>query len=107
MVTIRCVSPAYRKPRTRRQHHADLNGGVTYTASPLDVLRGAHRGPRGGADGPPPAGTTVFDDEIPAVAKLDPALLSAVRQAATDAADDGVELFVDSGWRSPAYQEQL
>ena len=27
--------------------------------------------------------------------------------AATDAADDGVEFVVNSGWRSPAYQEQL
>ena len=41
------------------------------------------------------------------MANLDPALLGALRQAATDAADDGVELVVDSGWRSPAYQEQL
>jgi len=41
------------------------------------------------------------------VANLDPALLGALRQAATDAADDGVEFFVDSGWRSPEYQEQL
>ena len=54
-----------------------------------------------------PAGTTVFDDEIPAVANLDPDLLGALRQAATDAADDGVEFFVNSGWRSPEYQEQL
>ena len=46
-------------------------------------------------------------DEIPGVANLDPALLGALRQAATDAADDGVELFVNSGWRSPEYQEQL
>jgi hypothetical protein len=52
-------------------------------------------------------GVTVFDDELPAVANLDPALLGALRQAATDAAGDGVELFVDSGWRSPEYQEQL
>ena len=50
---------------------------------------------------------TVFDDGIPGVANLDPALLGAVRRAATDAADDGVEFFVDSGWRSPEYQEQL
>jgi zinc D-Ala-D-Ala carboxypeptidase len=49
---------------------------------------------------------TVFDD-VPAVAKLDPALLRALRRAATDAADEGVEFYVDSGWRSPAYQEQL
>jgi hypothetical protein len=38
---------------------------------------------------------------------LDADLRGALRQAATDAADDGVELFVDSGRRSPEYQEQL
>ena len=54
-----------------------------------------------------PDGVTVFDEEIPAVAKLDPDLLGAVRRAATDAADDGVEFSVSSGWRSPEYQEQL
>jgi zinc D-Ala-D-Ala carboxypeptidase len=41
------------------------------------------------------------------VAKLDPALLGALRRAATDAAADGVELVVNSGWRSPAYEDQL
>ena len=61
----------------------------------------------GEEDGVVPDGVTVFDDEIPAVAKLDPALLGALRQAATDAADDGVEIFVVSGWRSREYQEQL
>ena len=71
------------------------------------VLRSEHRGALGEADGAVPDGTTVFDDEIPGVANLDPALLGALRQAATDAADDGVEFFVDSGWRSPEYQEQL
>jgi D-alanyl-D-alanine carboxypeptidase len=78
-------------------------------AEPLahDGLHGDHHGALGEADGAVPEGTTVFDDEIPAVAHLDPALLGALRQAATDAADDGVEFFVDSGWRSPAYQEQL
>lgn len=50
---------------------------------------------------------TVFDDEIPAVANLDPDLLAALRRAATDAADDRVEFIVNSGWRSPEYQEQL
>ncbi len=49
----------------------------------------------------------VFDDGIPAVANLDPALLGALRQAATDAAADGVEFFVNSGWRSPEYQHQI
>jgi zinc D-Ala-D-Ala carboxypeptidase len=70
-------------------------------------VRSALRGALGEADGAVPAGTTVFDDEIPGVAKLDPALLGALRRAATDAAADGVEFFVDSGWRSPEYQERL
>jgi zinc D-Ala-D-Ala carboxypeptidase len=76
-------------------------------ASPIAVLRSEHRGPLGEADGVVPDGTTVFDDEVPAVANLDADLLVALRQAATDAADDGVEFFVDSGWRSPEYQERL
>src|SRR5262245_32743839 len=59
------------------------------------------------ADGEVPDGVTVFDQTYPAVSNLDPALLSALRRAATDAAGDGVQLFVNSGWRSPAYQEQL
>jgi len=65
------------------------------------------RGPLGLADGAVPDGTTVFDDEVPGVANLDPALLGALRRAAADSADDGVEFVVDSGWRSRAYQEQL
>jgi D-alanyl-D-alanine carboxypeptidase len=69
--------------------------------------RREHRGPLGEADGAVPAGTTVFDDGIPGVAHLDAHLLDALRRAATGAADDGVELVVDSGWRSPEYQEQL
>jgi D-alanyl-D-alanine carboxypeptidase len=76
-------------------------------ASPIDVLRSEHRGALGEADGVVPDGTTIFDDGIPGVANLDPALLGALREAAKDAADDGVEFFVDSGWRSPEYQEQL
>ncbi len=75
-------------------------------ASPISVLRGAHRG-LGEADGAVPDRTTVFDGEIPGVARLDPALLAALRQAATDAADEGIRLFVDSGWRSPEYQQKL
>jgi D-alanyl-D-alanine carboxypeptidase len=75
--------------------------------APTDVPRGERRGPLGEADGVVPDGATVFDDEIPGVANLDPALLGALRQAATDAADDGVEFHVTSGWRSPEYQEHL
>jgi zinc D-Ala-D-Ala carboxypeptidase len=98
-----------------------LASSSSTAASPIDVLRSEHRGLRsehrgphserrgalGEADGAVPHGATVFDDEIPGVANLDSDLLGALRQAATDAADDGVEFVVDSGWRSPAYQEQL
>jgi zinc D-Ala-D-Ala carboxypeptidase len=96
-------------------------------ASPIDALRGEHRralgephgavpggatasehgGALGEADGAVPDGTTVFDNGVPGVAKLDPDLLGALRRAATVAAGYGVEFHVDSGWRSPAYQEQL
>jgi D-alanyl-D-alanine carboxypeptidase len=58
-------------------------------------------------DGALPDGVTVFDGEYPGVANLDPALLQALREAAMDAADDGIEIQVNSGWRSPEYQEQL
>jgi zinc D-Ala-D-Ala carboxypeptidase len=104
--------------------YESLASSSSKAASPIDVLHGERRGPLGEpdsalvlpsehsgalgeADGAVPDGTTVFDGEIPGVANLDPALLGALRQAATDAAGDGVEFLVDSGWRSPAYQEQL
>jgi hypothetical protein len=77
-------------------------------SSPIGVPRSERRGALGEADGAVPDGTTVFAAGIPGVANLDAALLGALRHAATDAADaDGVEFFVDSGWRSPEYQEQL
>ncbi len=59
------------------------------------------------ADGVVPDGVTVFDDSIPAVTKLDPELLKALRRAARAAAADGVAFHVNSGWRSPEYQNQL
>jgi hypothetical protein len=83
-------------------------------ASPIEIPRGElpplpgdRSGALGEADGAVPAGTTVFDDHVPGVTKLDPALLHALRQAATDAAVSGVQFVVDSGWRSAQYQEQL
>jgi zinc D-Ala-D-Ala carboxypeptidase len=91
-------------------------------APPIHVLRGQRPGPPGEtggaapngrlgalgqADGAVPDGTTVFDGEIPGVAKLDSDLLGALRRAAAGAAGDGVQFYVDSGWRSPEYQERL
>jgi hypothetical protein len=52
-------------------------------------------------------GVTVFDRANPAVARLDPDLLRALRRAATDAAAHGIEIVVNSGWRSAADQERL
>ena len=72
-----------------------------------EPARTAIRRALGTAHGAVPDPVSVFDDETPAVANLDPDLLGALRRAATAAADDGVELFVNGGWRSPEYQEQL
>lgn len=60
-------------------------------------------------DGVIPDGVTIsaFDDELPAVGNLAPALRAALQRAASDAAACGVALRVNSGWRSPEYQERL
>jgi D-alanyl-D-alanine carboxypeptidase len=109
-----CSRPARRAARRTRSTILTAAvvvsaGLIGVAASPIDILYG-DRDPAlslGEADGAVPDGVTLFDDEYPAVANLDPALLGALRRAATDAAGDGVELFVTSGWRSPEYQEQL
>jgi zinc D-Ala-D-Ala carboxypeptidase len=63
-----------------------LASASSTAASPIEAPRSEHRGARRG---------------------LDPALRDALGEAAADAADDGVEIVVDSGWRSPEHQEQL
>lgn len=83
-------------------------GVGTLEHSPQGQLPVAPPRAPGTAHGIVPENTvSVFDDESPAVANLDSALLDALRQAATDAANDGVVFFVNSGWRSPEYQQQL
>jgi D-alanyl-D-alanine carboxypeptidase len=98
-----------------------LASSSSTAAPPVEIPRGEQRGLRslhrdlpseptgalGEADGSVPDGVTVFDDSIPGVANLDHALLGALRQAAAHAAGDGVQFFVESGWRSPAYQNRL
>jgi LAS superfamily LD-carboxypeptidase LdcB len=61
----------------------------------------------GKGDGAVPDGTTVFDDDVPGVAELDPTLLRSLRRAATDAQREGLTFYVSSGWRSSAYQARL
>lgn len=51
--------------------------------------------------------TVDIDAHEPAVARLDPALRKAVRAAAAAAAAEGVEVRINSGWRSRTYQERL
>jgi D-alanyl-D-alanine carboxypeptidase len=83
-------------------------GAAEPLANPAsDSLHGDHHGALGEADGVVPDGVTVFDVEYPAVANLDAGLLGALRRAAADAAVDGVTLYVNSGWRSPKYEQQL
>ncbi|MEO3846686.1 M15 family metallopeptidase [Streptomyces sp. B8F3] len=83
------------------------SSGAPEPAGPPESPQRKRDGPAGEADGVVPEGTTVFDDAIPAVTELDTGFLTALREAATDAAPYGVEIRVNSGWRSPAYQEQL
>ena len=61
------------------------------------------------ADGVIAEGTivTLADDEVPAIARLDPALGEALRRAEADAAADGLSFEVTSGWRTPEYQQWL
>jgi D-alanyl-D-alanine carboxypeptidase len=61
----------------------------------------------GETDGAVSEGVRVFDDDIPAVANLDPSLRRALRHAALDAAKDGIDIVVNGGWRSREYQKQL
>jgi hypothetical protein len=58
-------------------------------------------------DGVLPEGVTPFDDEYPGIANLDGDLLMELREATMDAADAGVDVDITSGWRSPAYQDEL
>ena len=56
------------------------------------------------ADG---AVVTLADGGVPAIARLEPGLRDALRQAEADAAAEGIPLHVTSGWRSPQYQQWL
>jgi D-alanyl-D-alanine carboxypeptidase len=60
-----------------------------------------------GGGGALPDGASPFDLDLAGIAHLDPDLLAALQEASRDAADDGVEVVVNSGWRSAAYQQRL
>src|SRR5690606_29400151 len=58
------------------------------------------------ADGTLPEEATL-DDTYPGITNLDPDLVAAVRAASADAAEEGIEFFVNSGWRSVEHQQRL
>ena len=91
-----------------------VRSAPTSAPSFIDALRHGRSGAAAQADGAVteddgvlPEGVTVFDDGYPGVANLDPHLLQVLRQAATDAAANGITFYVNSGWRSPEFQNQL
>lgn len=60
-------------------------------------------------DGYRPDGTvvTLEDEDLSMISRLEPGLREALRQAAADAANEGVSFQVTSGWRSERYQQRL
>lgn len=58
-------------------------------------------------DGALPAEVTPFEEVYPGIANIDPELLRAVRLAAKDADNERITFYVNSGWRSAAYQSRL
>jgi LAS superfamily LD-carboxypeptidase LdcB len=113
VITSACVSQGS-KPSASPSSSAPSSSPYESASPPPHTSPRGHNaapGAAGGgldeADGVVPDGVTVFDDDIPAVAKLDPDLLKAFRRAATDAADDNVTFHVTSGWRSADYQNHL
>ncbi|MCK0176978.1 MULTISPECIES: M15 family metallopeptidase [Mycobacteriaceae] len=50
---------------------------------------------------------TAFDVTNPVIGRMDPALLAAVQKATEAAAAEGVTVVVNSGWRSPGFQQRL
>jgi zinc D-Ala-D-Ala carboxypeptidase len=94
----------------RRKRSTILAALASVSAALIGVFTGQLVGPslaRGEAGGAVGRGVTVFDNERPAVANLDPDLLGALRHAAKDAAKNRVKIYINSGWRSPEYQERL
>ena len=92
--------------------HLFSGTGVTFGSagsSPTGPLHAPVLDPTatGKAGGVVPGGTSAFDVDVPAVAGLDPLLLDALQRATAGALADGVPVVVNSGWRSPAYQEKL
>lgn len=104
LVAVGLVAAPFLTPPSAGLHDAPAPpplqvGAVPDAASPDDT---ATPDPRERDDHIDP-----FDEDHPAVAGLDPDLRAAIQAAASDAATDGVELWLTSGRRSPEYQQEL
>lgn len=75
--------------------------GAIGCASPTEA---AERARLSLADGFVPEGTTIDDTDVPGVARLTPELRDAVQNAQADA---GIPFYVNSGWRTPDFQQAL
>ncbi|WP_245866532.1 M15 family metallopeptidase [Diaminobutyricimonas aerilata] len=86
-------------------HQSATSTASPSTGSPTDIALGpdATSVEQGGL----PEGVTAFDEGYPGVDRLEPDLLSALQEATTAAAVDGVDIVINSGWRSREHQEQL
>src|SRR4051794_23480224 len=74
--------------------HRSPTSSLQAVTSTMHVPRQEPHRALGEAGGALPAGTSVFDDGVAGVARLDPALLGALRRAAAAAAGDGVTFVV-------------
>ncbi|MFD7158135.1 M15 family metallopeptidase [Kribbella sp. NPDC059898] len=83
------------------QDEPQTSGGKSTGSTP------AHKGPPNAADGVLPDHTSAYDTDLPGIAKLDPALRTAVQEAETAMKADGIRMQVTTGWRSRKYQEEL
>lgn len=79
--------------------HADPGSGDTLVGPAATDTFGGYL--------PDDATVTAFDVENPIVGRLDPALLAAVQEATRAAAAQGVEIEINSGWRSVGFQQRL
>ncbi len=66
-----------------------------------------HKGLPNAEDGVLPDHTSAYDTSLPGIAKLDPALRTAVQEAETAMKAVGIRMQVTTGWRSRKYQEEL
>jgi D-alanyl-D-alanine carboxypeptidase len=107
-------TPRFREPPTPSDQRV-IPRSASSSAAPVGRVPPGDRpgiatADRGGVtadDGVLPGGVTVFDDRHPGVTNLDADLLAALRDAATDAARDGITIDVNSGWRSARYKDRI